>query len=120
MRGNVTQYRRLLSLFAAHYRGVDDEIATALQGGDHALAQRKAHTLKGVAASLGATALADVASRLEQALQEPAPAALDDLLQDLRPPLLALLGSVATLVAQEGEPPEQGATEPPQGRNRPA
>jgi PAS domain S-box-containing protein len=120
MRGNVTQYRRLLSLFAAHYRGADDEIATALQGGDHALAQRRAHTLKGVAASLGATALADVASRLEQALQEPAPAALDDLLQDLRPPLLALLGSVATLVAQEGEPPEQGATEPPQGRNRPA
>ncbi|HXJ80090.1 MAG TPA: response regulator, partial [Candidatus Methylomirabilis sp.] len=52
--GNRTLYLKLLSQFVAQQAEAPASIAEALKGGDHALAERLAHTVKGVAGNLGA------------------------------------------------------------------
>jgi two-component system sensor histidine kinase/response regulator len=66
--GNRPRYESLLRKFAEPSVGGVEEIRTALAAGDMATAARAAHSLKGSAANLGATALAEVASRAETAL----------------------------------------------------
>jgi two-component system sensor histidine kinase/response regulator len=66
--GNRLRYESLLRKFAQPSAGGVEEIRTALATGDMATAARTAHSLKGSAANLGATALAEVASRAETAL----------------------------------------------------
>ncbi|MGB9435329.1 MAG: response regulator, partial [Candidatus Acidiferrum sp.] len=66
--GNRLRYESLLRKFAEPSVGGVEEIRTALAAGDMTTAARAAHSLKGSAANLGATALAEVASRAETAL----------------------------------------------------
>lgn len=49
--------------------GAAERVATALRERDDPAARQITHTVKGVAANLGATALSDTASRLENTLQ---------------------------------------------------
>ena len=49
--------------------GAAERVATALRERDDPAARQITHTVKGVAANLGATALSDAASRLENTLQ---------------------------------------------------
>ena len=69
----------------------------ALAAADRDTAQREAHTLKGVAAQIGAEAIRAHAERLELALRErAAPATLDALqaaLAEALPPLIAAISS---------------------------
>ena len=67
--GKVALYRQLLTKFAAGQADAPRAIAQALQDGDPATAERLAHTLKGVAGNLGATALQAQAAVLEEALR---------------------------------------------------
>jgi HPt (histidine-containing phosphotransfer) domain-containing protein len=60
----------LLSGFAGRHDGDADAIAAALTAGDHALAQRVAHTLKGVAGTIGAGDLAEAAASVEAGLRD--------------------------------------------------
>jgi len=76
--GNEELYHRLLSSLANTQADAADQVAAALNGQDAPTARRIAHTVKGVAANLGATALAEAASRLENTLQAGHPSA-DDL-----------------------------------------
>ena len=46
------------------------EISTALENGDHKLAERIAHTVKGVAGNIGITEVQSVAQKLEKALRD--------------------------------------------------
>ncbi|HVR53280.1 MAG TPA: response regulator, partial [Pseudorhodoferax sp.] len=99
MLGKVPLYRQLLRKFMADQAGTPQAIAQALQAGDAATAERLAHTLKGVAGNLGATALEQQAAALEEALraQPPHPetsvllertaAGLQQLIEALRPHL---------------------------------
>ncbi len=68
MAGNVRAYRRLLLKFVENQAGTVTEIRKAAAQGDGALARRLAHTLKGVAGTIGATTLAQAARDLETAL----------------------------------------------------
>ncbi len=66
--GNRLRYESLLRKFAQPGAGGVAEIRAALAAGDTETAARAAHSLKGAAANLGATALAEVASRAESAI----------------------------------------------------
>lgn len=67
--GNNQQlYADLLGKFAARYATITEGIATCLQSNDLEAAIRLAHTVKGLAANLGAEALADAAGALEKTI----------------------------------------------------
>ncbi|MFE8035199.1 response regulator, partial [Thiohalocapsa marina] len=83
-------YLSLLQRFVSSQRGFAERLAAALAAGDLATARREAHTLKGVAAQIGAAPLSALARQLEQRLdalmgrqtsqptdQQPDPAALE-------------------------------------------
>lgn len=67
--GNHALLDRLLARFASDHATAAQQIAAVLESGDTARATREAHTLKGVAANLGATLLAGSAAAVEEALR---------------------------------------------------
>jgi CheY-like chemotaxis protein len=73
--GNRAAYRKLLDRFAVNQRQTVAEIEQAWRQDDRERAQRLAHTLKGVAGSIGAQPLSDSAARLEAGLQGAGPIA---------------------------------------------
>ena len=68
--GNTRLYRDLLGQFAAKQGDAAVQISTALESGDLKLAERIAHTVKGVAGNLGIAEVHSVAQKLEKALRE--------------------------------------------------
>ena len=68
--GRVRLYLRLLDKFLAS--ALPAELVRMLDQGDVEAARRQAHTLKGIAATIGATALRDAASSLENTLRDAA------------------------------------------------
>jgi CheY-like chemotaxis protein len=73
--GNRTLYLRLLRQFVEQQGAALEEIATALTQGDAALAERLAHTLKGVAGNIGAKTVQAAAGALEKLIRTRAAAA---------------------------------------------
>ncbi len=104
--GNEALYVQLLDRFRLAQRHAADEIGAALAQGDLARAGRGAHTLRGVAGGVGATAVEQAAQALELALarmrerqeQDPSQAAPAPL-ATLHAPLAALGGALAGAVA---------------------
>ena len=72
VRGNWSRYADLLALFVRCHTGDVATLRAKLANGDYAEAQLLAHTLKGVAGTLGAGALHQRALELERALRESA------------------------------------------------
>jgi signal transduction histidine kinase/DNA-binding response OmpR family regulator/HPt (histidine-containing phosphotransfer) domain-containing protein len=68
--GNRRLYRDLLGQFAAKQGGEAAQISAAVARGDLKLAERIAHTVKGVAGNLGISEVQSVAQRLEKALRD--------------------------------------------------
>ncbi|MBF0193459.1 MAG: transporter substrate-binding domain-containing protein [Magnetococcales bacterium] len=68
--GNSRSYKKLLNKFSENQNGVPDQVAMAIDDSDHELAERLAHTLKGVAGNIGAQELQKVATILESAIKE--------------------------------------------------
>ena len=66
--GNLKRYESLLHRFADSQTAVVSDIRAALVANDTPTAQRLAHSLKGAAANLGATTLAEVAAKAESAI----------------------------------------------------
>jgi signal transduction histidine kinase/DNA-binding response OmpR family regulator len=66
--GNRKRYEGLLRKFAEQQAAAVQEIRAAMAAGDAATAQRAAHSLKGAAGNLGASALAEAAAKAETAL----------------------------------------------------
>jgi len=73
--GNRKLYLKLLLQFAAQQGSFAGEIRAALAQGDGALAERLAHTLKGVAGNIGAKQVQASAGVLEKLLRDRATAA---------------------------------------------
>ncbi len=88
--GRPALYHRLLQQFVADQAGAGARIEAAIQAKRWEEAIRAAHTLKGVAAQIGAQMLHEQAARLEQALQAQVPG-LSDLPDQQLPALLAAL-----------------------------
>ena len=68
--GNRRLYRDLLRQFVATHGNAALQISTALEGGERKLAERIAHTVKGVAGNIGITEVQSVAQKLENALRD--------------------------------------------------
>ena len=66
--GKRERYELLLRKFAVRQAGSAEAIRSALLVGDNSTAEREAHSLKGVAGTLGATALAEQAAKVEAAI----------------------------------------------------
>ncbi len=67
--GNRKLYARILRQFADQQGPAPDQIADALAKRDHALAERLAHTLKGVAGNVGAKGVQSAAAVLERVIR---------------------------------------------------
>jgi PAS domain S-box-containing protein len=103
-------YQSLLSKFVAGQHDAVERVEQALQAGDAATAERLAHTLKGVAGSIGATALQQAADLLEQSLRERmASEALAPRLQDTRQRLGALIEALRAQLPNNGATPGAAA-----------
>jgi len=72
--GNKSLYSKLLVKFHEEYPKADTNIVDALEQDDRELAQRLAHTVKGVAGNIGANDLQEVAGHLETAIKRGADA----------------------------------------------
>jgi CheY-like chemotaxis protein len=68
--GNRRLYRDLLAQFAAKQCDAAAQVSTALESSDVKLAERIAHTVKGVAGNLGIVEVQSVAQKLEKALRD--------------------------------------------------
>jgi signal transduction histidine kinase/CheY-like chemotaxis protein len=68
--GNRRLYRDLLGQFAAKQGDAGAQISAALESGDIKLAERIAHTVKGVAGNIGITEVQSAAQKLEKALHD--------------------------------------------------
>ena len=79
--GNRRLYRDLLGQFADKQGDAAAQISAALKGGDQQLAERIAHTVKGVAGNIGISGVQTAAQKLEKAIREghdSVPALLDE------------------------------------------
>ena len=75
LRGNAAKYLHLLRMFASAHAADMQRVQQLLAHGDGAQALHLAHGLKGVAATLGAGRVAELAGRLDSALRKNAAAA---------------------------------------------
>jgi signal transduction histidine kinase/HPt (histidine-containing phosphotransfer) domain-containing protein len=105
--GNADTYRSLLKKFAAGQRAVPNQLGQALRQGDKALAQRLAHTLRGVAGNIGASALSALAQQLELAIaQEQDPAHIQANLQALGRSLAEMVAALDARLNQSQATPQ--------------
>jgi PAS domain S-box-containing protein len=90
--GNEVLYRQLLEQFLVSQERLLERLGEALEDGELATAERLAHGCKGVAATLGANAVARAAADLEQQLRQGGDASVcTSLIQTLAGELLPLL-----------------------------
>jgi HPt (histidine-containing phosphotransfer) domain-containing protein len=109
--GNKKLYLKLLRQFAAQKSDAPVQITELLKVGDLASAERKAHTVKGVAANLGVKTVQLAAGELEKAIHDGADAArLESLRQQFATVLTPFIDG---LRAALGEEPVSPATPKP-------
>jgi CheY-like chemotaxis protein/HPt (histidine-containing phosphotransfer) domain-containing protein len=89
----------LLRRLSAHAPGHVEEIVQAVAVDDAARLREQAHQLKGVAANLGATELADTCDRLERIGRDGALAEVVEPLAELRPRALEMLAAVDAILS---------------------
>ncbi|BCU05650.1 Hpt domain-containing protein [Allochromatium tepidum] len=73
VRGRVEVYARLLRTFVEHHGEDGERLRLSLRDGEIETARRLVHTLKGVAANLGATRLPALAVEPERLFKQAAP-----------------------------------------------
>jgi len=111
--GNRALYLRLLHQFAENQADAAAQIEQALLGRDFALAERRAHSVKGIAGNLGFRALHAAASALEKtiAARQPAEEPLRILARELAPVLRSLRPQARALPQPQPDSTPVGAVE---------
>jgi CheY-like chemotaxis protein len=114
LEGDAALLFRLLSRFRSHQADAPARIRAALAEGDTESAIRAAHTLKGLAANIGATALAAQAVAVEAALRQGLNDAVVPALAALERDMQALLSRLAAVVlpGDEAAAPDARAAAP--------
>ena len=95
--GNRNLYKKLLSQFRAGNIATVDNIKAALAKGDNNTAARLAHTVKGVAANLGADQSTNSAAELESAIKQGKLEGIEKLIADFADELNAVIGGIKNL-----------------------
>ncbi|MDD2915190.1 MAG: response regulator [Gallionella sp.] len=103
--GKKSLYLSMLRKFATGQKFVMAEILQALEGNDWDTAQRIAHTLKGVSGNIGATALQQLAEKLEAAIREHRPRAeVDAQIGELKNTLAHFIDGLEQKMTEEPRP----------------
>jgi signal transduction histidine kinase len=102
LRGNVPLYRNLLTRFATQHVSGESPVREAIARQDWEAAHRWAHTLKGLAANIGATGLQATAQALEHGLQGEHPNDAVTLVEPLARQLQNLLHAIGALSSDAG------------------
>jgi two-component system sensor histidine kinase/response regulator len=105
--GNEKLYRKLLVKFYQDSQNSVAEIRNALETGDSKLAERLTHTVKGVAANVGAKKLAAVAEPLELAIGKGQKDGYESLLNDFSIKLNQVMESLKKLEADATQEPKE-------------
>jgi PAS domain S-box-containing protein len=109
--GNLALYSKLLRQFVEGHADAAERVMESLGQGDRPVAERLAHTVKGVAGNLGAGRLQAAAGALEKAIREGVEAAS---VETLRGALADAMGAlVAALGPALGTPAPEPAAPPP-------
>jgi HPt (histidine-containing phosphotransfer) domain-containing protein len=90
--GKRERYESLLRKFAGKQAGAVEAIRAAFSVGDSSTAEREAHSLKGAASTLGATALAENAAKAEAAVKTGH--GIDEALESLSHSLVAVVMAI--------------------------
>jgi two-component system sensor histidine kinase/response regulator len=110
--GNQKLYVKILRQFAGQQGPSADQVADALAKGDHSLAERLAHTLKGVAGNIGAAGVQSAAAALERTIRDRStPDEVERARQQLKAVLEPLASAVRTALGTPG--PEASASVQP-------
>jgi two-component system sensor histidine kinase/response regulator len=117
--GNRKLYRKLLRQFVDGQASTPEQVTRARAQGDLALAERLAHTLKGVAGNIGAGAVRQAASTLEKLIHDRAEgaeidAATDDVAAALKPLVEPLEVALKPATPEAPSPLSQPRTDPAQ------
>jgi two-component system, sensor histidine kinase and response regulator len=94
MGGSVALYRSLLDKFRVNQGNFDTSFRQALAEGDRVTAERLAHTLRGIAGTLGAATLQDSAMLLERSIKNGESAEVDPLLAQVDKELAMFISSI--------------------------
>ncbi len=97
LQGNRKLFIMLLQKFSQNYAGIANDIRNALSRADTELAQRLAHTLKGMAGNLSAVRLQESARVLEIAIEKKRSDEIAEAIRRLEEELICVLKSVETL-----------------------
>lgn len=103
MGGNIKLIRKLVHRFSETQSDVTTRIKAALASGDTQTAKRLAHTLKGLAATIGATLVANRAATLEDMLQRDITQGRDEELMNIQTDLLSLFEIIKTTYGSNAE-----------------
>ncbi|MCQ0970187.1 ATP-binding protein [Paracoccus sp. TK19116] len=95
--GNPALLRRLIASFAQTYASAPSDLSRLISAGELAEASRLAHSLKGVAATLTLSSVADVAALLERAATSDETGETDNLIAALAEALDPALAAAQTL-----------------------
>ncbi|MBF0302643.1 MAG: response regulator [Desulfamplus sp.] len=97
IRGNRRLLKNILTDFGKKYVSIKREIESEIEKGDITIAERMAHTVKGVAGNISAYALHSSADKLERAIIERRESDYATLLSDFDKSLQEVLDSLKTL-----------------------
>ncbi|MBN2529645.1 MAG: response regulator [Deltaproteobacteria bacterium] len=111
--GSQRHLLKLLKRFAEKQANVVDEIRSHWQQGEKDTALRLAHTLKGLAGTIGANPLQQVATKAEAALRSGEPNALSPLLDDLQKALGDVISGISQMETSESAKPTAILPQPP-------
>ncbi|MDY0745893.1 response regulator [Paucibacter sp. R3-3] len=112
--GKESLYLNMLRTFVSGQADTCAHIRVSLRLGEVTVAERLAHTLRGVAGNVGATEVQELATRLESAIRErQASAAIEAELQRLQEPLETLVQALATILDRHDATPSSSATPTP-------
>jgi HPt (histidine-containing phosphotransfer) domain-containing protein len=100
--GSIKLYKKLLSRFRETQIDAVHRIKEAISRAETETAQREAHTLKGLAGSVGATGLAECASTVENLLKTKESAGLDQALASLEKSLSDFVASLPESAPEAG------------------
>jgi FOG: HPt domain len=100
--GNMKLYTKLLDKFEKSYAGAPQELSGYIAASDYETAERTAHTIKGLAGSLGATSLQEASAALEKKCRDKTPAAeIQDTLSAFAGELEAAINAIRVFLAEQ-------------------
>jgi polar amino acid transport system substrate-binding protein len=113
-------YTKLLYKFYNRHQHIKKEIQTELARGNRGVAQRLAHTIKGVAGTIGANVLSEISLQLESAIKNNHSDRIPDLLDRFDTEIACMMASLDAFIESKGLRQTDGADGSEELENQPS